>query len=179
MDRGQTPAVPVLESHREAAESTAGFSLASLMLFITLLCVVLGVSTIAPGVGVPLGVILLVVWVRTVNVSQQRRGHGKPMTRLEKVHFFLSAAGFAFATLVLVAVAGGAALFTVCLTLCATMEPSNDQSTMILYAIGTAIVTVVAIIGIGILRNSQQRLQNAAAIGDTSEPASDGIKNQT
>jgi hypothetical protein len=178
VDLGQTTAELARTPYGEVATSTAGFSLASLMMFITLLCVVLGVSTIAPGVGVPLGLILLVVWARTVNVVQQRQKRGLPMTRLEKLQFFISTAGFALATLVLVGVAGGAALFTVCLTLCATME-TGDQSIMILYAIGTAIITVVAIVGIRLLRKSQHRVHTAAAIGDTSDPTSEDIEHQS
>ena len=57
---------------RTAAVPAGGFSLASLMMFVTLVSVVLGVSTIAPGIGIPLGLIVLVVWLRTAAVARRR-----------------------------------------------------------------------------------------------------------
>jgi hypothetical protein len=49
---------------------------------------------------------------------------------------------------------------------------------MILYAIGTAVITVVAIVGIVVLRKSQRRIHNVAAAGEAADPTSDGIENQ-
>ena len=53
-----------------------GFSLASLLMFVTLVSVVLGVSSIAPGVGMPLAVIALITWARTVSVVRWRGSIG-------------------------------------------------------------------------------------------------------
>src|SRR4051812_12132561 len=50
------------------AEQLGGFSLASLMMFVTLISVVLGVFTIAPGLGVPLAIVAFITWLRTVSV---------------------------------------------------------------------------------------------------------------
>jgi hypothetical protein len=59
------------------AEPLGSFSLASLMMFVTLASVVLGVSTIAPGVGIPLGILALLATVRTAVLvrRQMRLGH--------------------------------------------------------------------------------------------------------
>jgi hypothetical protein len=128
-----------------SVEPTSGFSLASLMMFMTLACVVLGVSTLAPGLGVPFGIVVLVIWLRTVNIARQRQRRGAPMTRLERVQFFLSTAGFLAVAFVLVGVAAGGALFTVCFTICAFGEPS-ESFTILPFALGAAAITAVAII---------------------------------
>src|SRR5215203_1674278 len=62
-----------------SAAAAGGFSLASLMMFVTLLCVVLGVFTIAPGLGVPLAVVAFITWLRTVSVVKSRAESGAPL----------------------------------------------------------------------------------------------------
>jgi hypothetical protein len=143
-------------------ESASGFSLASLMMFITLLCVVLGASTIAPGIGIPLGFFLLPIWIRTAAAARKRQLRGLPMTRPEKIHYFLSTAGFAFGTLALVTVAGTSALFGVCFTICA-MGPSPDQSSFILYAFVAALLTVAAVSILVMLIRYRRRWSERAA----------------
>ena len=65
-------AAPPAASQVVPPERVGSYSLASLLMFITLVSVVLGVSTIALGIGIPLGVVLLVVWLRTAAVLHYR-----------------------------------------------------------------------------------------------------------
>lgn len=65
-----------------AAERRGQFSLASLMMLVTLVCVALGVSTIAMGIGIPLGLILLVVWLPTAIWALPRKARPKASTVL-------------------------------------------------------------------------------------------------
>jgi hypothetical protein len=51
-------------------------------MFVTLVCVLLGVSTIAVGIGIPLGLILLAVWVPTALWTFVPRARPKASTIL-------------------------------------------------------------------------------------------------
>ena len=95
-------------------QPVSSYSLASLMLFVTLLCVALGVSTIAPGVGIPLGIVLIVVWSRTAAVTRRRAAHGLAVTPLEKIELFASSFSVTIGLLGLVGIAGFAAFWAVC-----------------------------------------------------------------
>lgn len=98
----------------ERKESAGRFSLASLMMFVTLLCVVLGLFTIAPGIGVPFGLIMLVAWMRTAAVARRRAEHGFAVTRAERLQLFISSVSTAVALLAVTGVAGCAALVAAC-----------------------------------------------------------------
>jgi hypothetical protein len=114
----------------ERGETAGGFSLASLMMFVTLLCVVLGVSTIAPGIGIPFGIIMLVAWLRTAAVARRRAAHGFAVTRPERLQLFISSAGTAITLLALTCVAGCAALVAACFVCLFTWEGlrSNESA---------------------------------------------------
>src|SRR6476620_9023764 len=78
---GETIAVttPLATSRPDVvAEQLGGFSLASLMMFMTLVCVVLGVTSLWPGIGIPMGVVFFVAWLRTTAATRQRAAHGLP-----------------------------------------------------------------------------------------------------
>jgi hypothetical protein len=91
-----------------------GFSLASLMLFITLAAVVMGVSSLASGIGIPMGIVLLVVWLRTTAVVKFRVAHGKTVTRAENFHLFLASFGATLGLLAVTCIAGCAAFVAAC-----------------------------------------------------------------
>ena len=74
-------AAPPAASQVGRPERVGSYSLASLMMFMTLVCIVLGVSTLWPGVGLPLGAIVLVVWVRTSAVTRRRLERGLSVSR--------------------------------------------------------------------------------------------------
>jgi hypothetical protein len=123
-------------------ESSSGFSLASLMMFVTLLCVVLGVSTIAPGIGIPLGIVFIVVWLRTVAVARHRQQSGLEVTRSEKLQLFLGSFGAALALIAVTCVAGCAAFVAACFACAATMNVGGDAAGMMVFA-GVAAAIVI------------------------------------
>jgi hypothetical protein len=96
-----------------------GFSLSSLLMFVTLVCVVLGVYSIAPGLGIPLGVIALIAWARTVSVLREEKD-GTDGANMVLV--FLRSVGFAITVLVMVAVGTFAAFFIICLAALGAMS---------------------------------------------------------
>jgi hypothetical protein len=107
------------------------------MMFVTLVCVVLGLSTIAPGLGIPLGIVLIGVWTRTVAVTRARAARGLTVTTPEKLQLFASSLGVTLGLLGLVAVAGFAAFWAVCFACIGTyagVEAAVDENTAMLMA---------------------------------------------
>jgi hypothetical protein len=121
----------------------SGFSFASsLLLFVTLLSVVLGLSTIAPGIGIPLGVLLLIAWGRTASVSRRRAETGKSFTSSEKIQAYISSLGFIVLMLVLVTICICIAFGSVCLgfvTLAGALDgsPTSRVGAIIACIVGT------------------------------------------
>lgn len=136
---GATIDPPSLPAVVPPPELAGGYSLASLMLFVTLAAVVMGVITIAPGLGVPLAVVAFVVWVRTATTVEELRKRGKAKTAGEKTLMFLASFGMAVATLFLIAVAGCAALCSACFAIFAPSETG-----MWPWAIGLGMLAVAA-----------------------------------
>jgi hypothetical protein len=133
----EQPALPVAVPPPELA---GNYSLSSLMLFVTLSAVMLGVITITRGLGVPLAVVAFVVWVRTATTVGQLRNRGKAVTTAQKIQMFLASFGIAVVTLLLVAVAGCAALCSACFAVFASGEKD-----MWPWAIGLGMLAVVAV----------------------------------
>ena len=105
-----TAAAPHAASQAVPAERVGSYSLASLLMFITLVSVVLGVSTIALGIGIPLGVVLLVAWLRTAAVLHHRPIHGRTTSPVEKLQLFVESFGFTLALIALTGIVAGAAV---------------------------------------------------------------------
>jgi hypothetical protein len=129
------------------------YSLASLMMFVTLLCVVLGVSTIAPGIGIPLGIVFIVVWLRTTAVTRQRAARGLAVTPLEKVQLFAASFGVTVGLLSLVGIAGIAAFWAACFACMGTyfgLEPvtTNDFALLIAWIVCGVVVLVVLFVAL-------------------------------
>jgi len=110
------PAKPAPLDDRATAGS---FSLASLMMAMTLVSVIFGISTFAPGVGIPLGVVLLVVWLKTASRAGKRRQLGQSLTWAETTQLFFASFGDAMAMIAVVCAAGAAAFAVACFV-CAT-----------------------------------------------------------
>src|SRR3990172_7382657 len=102
-------AAPPAASQTVHAERVGSYSLASLMMFMTLLCVIFGVSSLWPGVGIPLGVVVLIVWIRTSAVARRRLERGLSVSRAERTQLFLASFGATLALLAVTGVAGCAA----------------------------------------------------------------------
>jgi len=99
---------------RGSKAPAASFSLASLMMFMTLLCVIFGVSSLWPGVGIPLGVIVLVVWIRTSAVARRRLDRGLSVSRPERTQLFLASFGATVGFIAMTCLAGCAMFFAAC-----------------------------------------------------------------
>src|SRR4051794_38170416 len=140
-----------------ASEPAGGFSLASLMMLITLVCVVLGVFTIAPGLGVPLAVVAFATWVRTASLVRWRRAtSGSSPTSVEVILIFLRSVAFTLLVLGLIGVAAVAAFATLCFGLIGASEPSHSSSEFVAPFVVSAIVLIAAILGIVATVRSQR-----------------------
>jgi hypothetical protein len=93
-----------------APAAAARFSLASLMLVVTLAAVLFGVIAMRPGIGIALAVLSLPALVRTVGIQVRRREAGAPLAPLDRAMAFL--ASLAVATVI--AVAAGASFVAIC-----------------------------------------------------------------
>jgi hypothetical protein len=129
-------------------DPAGSYSLASLMMFVTLACVVLGVSTLAPGIGIPLGMVMLTVWLRTAAVARRRQARGQTLDHMDRAQLFVASFGVAMALIAVTCVAGCAAYLAACFACIATyaaLEPLGDDAGMavayLVYAVvGLAIV---------------------------------------
>jgi hypothetical protein len=86
------------------------FSLASMLLIITLCAVVLGAFSVAPVLGIGLAVLATPALVWTCVTAMRRRARGQPMDPVAKVSLFVAALAIA----ALVAVAAGVAFYVTC-----------------------------------------------------------------
>jgi hypothetical protein len=146
-----------LEQVAASSEPAGGFSLAALMMFVTLMCVVLGVSTIAPGIGIPFGVILLVVWLRTAAVAQRRRQRGMTVTRSDMLDAFFRSAAMAVILLIVTCVAGCAAFFAACLACAGVYETGGEGLGWTVFVIVAAAIAVPVLVWIGRLIHRRWR----------------------
>jgi hypothetical protein len=140
-------ATPPAAGQAGPAERLGTFSLASLMMFVALTAVVLGVSTIALGIGIPLGVVLLVVWLRTAAVLRYRHGHGRSTSQVKKLHLFLESFGVTLALIAVTCVVAIAALdagFFVCLGTVGEIKDGSER-TYIAMAVWCGVVLAIAI----------------------------------
>jgi hypothetical protein len=86
------------------------FSLASLMLTITLCAVLLGAATISPGLGIILGLLAAPVFIHTAAIAVRRREHGQRMGAMEKTASFVGV----LAAIMLAIAGAGIAFFVTC-----------------------------------------------------------------
>lgn len=97
------------------------FGLSTILLTITLVAVLLGVSSMAPGLGVLLGLIVLPAYLRTCITASRRNLRGQPMSTRAKLGSFGISFGvtLCIALVVVAAVIGAAAvaLFAVCFSM--------------------------------------------------------------
>jgi hypothetical protein len=144
-------------SQSAAIEQAGGFSLASLMMFVTLVCVVLGVFTIARGLGVPLAVVAFFTWLRTVSVAKSRALKGSSLPLSETILIFVRSVVFIFLILGLIGVAAVAAFATFCFGLMNAAEPSHSSSDLVAPFVVSAIVLIAAILGVVAAVRSERR----------------------
>ena len=118
------------------------FGLASMMLTVTLICVCLGVGSIAPGLGIFFAIIVTPAFIRTAIGAARRKVEGRPMDVGQKILAFGGSVGVVTVIGVAAAItffatcyAGGwAALFGL-----ATAVPAAELK-VIGWAVGTGVV---------------------------------------
>jgi hypothetical protein len=121
-----SPEAPQAARFPPPSESLGGFSLASLMMFMTLVCVVLGVSTLWPGLGIPLGFLFFAAWLRTTVLTRWRARRGLAVKPIEQMQLFAASFGVTTGLLAIIGVAGFAAFWAACFTCLGTyfgLEP--------------------------------------------------------
>jgi hypothetical protein len=88
-------------------ENLHGFSLGTMLLFVTLVCVVAGLFSIAPGLGVLAAIAVFIPFVRTALLVKARAARGRETPMTERVQL---TALSAVVTLAMVALAGVVAI---------------------------------------------------------------------
>jgi hypothetical protein len=140
------------------------FSLATMMLLMTLAAVWLGLLAAAPGLAILVCILLVPVIVRTARVVRRREERGRTVSSGEKIA--LAATSF-MVTLVILVVTTVAAVGTFC-GLCLgmyTMSDRRDQNAGIQMVISGA-VTLVVLIAIGRLMAKWVRIRYRRDIGE-------------
>jgi hypothetical protein len=87
------------------------FSLASILIVMTLVAVLCSIYTMAPGLGIALMVLSVPALIRTVVLAMQRGSRGKPLTFGQKAGVFAAWIGLS----VVIVIAAGVAFFVSCL----------------------------------------------------------------
>jgi hypothetical protein len=125
--------------------TAASFSLGSLLLVITAIGVLLGITVAAPGLGIALALLAVPPAIRTVMVVKQRQSAGQATGGTEKATLFLVSA---FVTWVIVV----ALVASCCLTFCGVCAGglvlsggSPDEQLLLLLA-GSATVVVAILV---------------------------------
>jgi hypothetical protein len=138
---GSAVAEPILSKPARSAP-VSSFSMASMMMLVTLVAVVLGVCSIAPGIGVPLGIVMLIVWLRTTAVVKVRQSRGKATTLSEKAQLFAQSFAVLIGLIILTQVALVAAAFGACFVICTTMNTGGPDSIEWLVLIGASLAAL-------------------------------------
>lgn len=124
------------------------YSLSTLFLIVTLAGVCFGLIAAAPGLGIPVAVLIAPAFIRTLVITAQRRAHGDKPTAEEKVGGFFASLAIVLA----IVLAAGAAFFAACSVVCLTTVNSRRMSdgTMVALALGAGAIVALPV-GIWIL----------------------------
>lgn len=156
--------------HSQTPDSDHGFSLASLLMFVTLISVVLGLSTIAPGAGIPLGILLFIAWARTAAVSRQTAKTGQPLTPSQKIVAYFSTLGFIVLLLLLVTLAIVIGFAAICFGLFTATSAVDKGTTSAIGAFIFIVVGALAALGLLHLANKWNDNQFRRAVDRSKDP---------
>ena len=133
------------------------FSLSTLLLLITLASVCMGLLAVAPGLGVPMCVLLVPVLVRTAMVVRRREAAGLPVSRVEKIGLAASSFGVASVLAIVVSAAAFAGFCGVCL-LMVSADGRYGGPGMFAWGVGMCFIAALAVwISIGVLKWIRRR----------------------
>jgi len=125
----------------QVAPERFSFSLSTLLLLMTLASVCMGLLVVAPGLGVPMCVLLVPVLVRTMMVVRRREAVGLAVSRIEKISLMASSFGVATVLAVVVSAAAFAGFCGVCLLM---VSPDNKYGGPGILAWGVGMCAVAA-----------------------------------
>lgn len=128
----------------QTAPQRFSFSLSTLLLLMTLAAVCFGLLAEAPGLGVPMCVLLVPVLIRTVMVVRRREAAGVTVSRAEKIGLMATSFGVATVVAVVVAVAAFCSFCGVCL-LMVSADNQHGGPWMFFWGVGMCIGAAVSI----------------------------------
>lgn len=138
----RTPSATTLAD--SPADVEGGLSTSSLVMFVTLAVVVVGVFTIAPGIAIPLSIIAFIAWGRTASKTNwYAPADAKPPSHVVVLTFIRSVLMLIF-VICLVAVAAFALFFAMCLV--AFSNASNPVA--LEFFAGAALIIAVAVVAL-------------------------------
>ena len=140
-----------------AAETPLQFSLATLLLVVTLVAVTLGAFWVAPGLGVFLVVLGVPALIRTMVANNRQRRVGSSHTALEKIGIFLVSLLIMWA----VWMSASIAFAVVCTMGFAPIAMANgDMNVALLIGVGGGLVSAIAL-AVWLLRLTAPRPRGA------------------
>jgi hypothetical protein len=142
----QTAANRDFSTAQPSARGMSTYSLSSLFLIVTLAAICFGFIAQAPGLAIPIIVLITPALLSTFVKSRKKRAAGGDFTTADKVQAFFMSVGAVLLTIF----AGAAAFFAACFVSCATMMNSNSDrflivSLIVSAAFGIFIMVVTAI----------------------------------
>ena len=117
----------------------SSFSLASLFLVVTLISVCLGVATVAPGLIVPLVIVVTLALIRTVAATSRHKSVGEGRDVLQKVSSFFVSVG----VVLLVGLAALIAFNIACWSLCGLGMAAGASPDILGFSIGSGVLAAI------------------------------------
>jgi hypothetical protein len=117
----------------------SSFSLASLFLVITLISVCLGVITLAPGLSIPLVIIVTLALIRTFAATARHKSVGERPDALQKVGSFAVSTGI----VLLIGVSSVIAFNIACWSLCGLGMAAGGSEAIIFLSIGGGVLAAI------------------------------------
>jgi len=139
--------VPIAEVASSRAPTHPHYTLASLLLMITLIGIFLGVSVRTPSAGVVLAFLGLPALVRTVLLNARRKATGRSMSFGEKVLAFAQSLG----VVVAIAAVSGGTLAAIVYVAISGIRGRSANAAWVFSWLGVAIC-VSGLVGVGLLR---------------------------
>lgn len=146
-NQGHVPTAVPPRAIAPPSSEPISFGLSTLMLIVTLAAVCFGLLVQAPGLAIPMCVLLIPVFVRTVMVVRRREASGLPVSPMQKVGMFLGSFGVASLLAVVVCVAAFCSFCGVCL-LAVSPDQKYGGAGVALWGIGMCAAAAAAVVGI-------------------------------
>lgn len=147
----QGPLPPVrLHRPQPGASSGASFSLATLMLLMTLGAVFCGMLSLGAGLAIPAMILSVPVLIRTMMVVERRKRVGLDVGPMRKTLLFVGSFATAAVMMTVVAVAAIGTFCGVCLSAASMADRPGSSGPFFIAVI--AALSVLALIGLGFAR---------------------------